>query len=173
MKFCTKIYPGLLAGALALVSTSAQAGANPEPTPEYFVGPFSWGVESVKCDALGDDPILIELFIEELWGHRLGTFNQGFTDANGGWHMVQPAHWIMSASSLGGDYSWLGRTAAQAGYNGPSQTYGGSFSYLAHSILRADGDWPDLKLRMAVRVVADANGNFHVFDDSLEITCFN
>ena len=170
--FCNFKKGLILTCLLVMISNLAQAGANPNPTPEYFVGPYSWSVDPVECDAFGDDPIMVETVIEELWGHHLGVFNQGFADGNGGWHLVQPAHWIMSASSLGGEYSWWGRAAAQAGQNFPSQTYGGNFSYVVNSILRADGDWPDLKLKMTIRIVADANGNFHVFDDMMQITCF-
>jgi hypothetical protein len=162
----------VLACLLAMLSNPATAGAKPDPKIEYFVGPYSWSVDPVQCEAFGADPIIVETVIEELWGHHLGAFNKGFEDGSGGWHMVQPAHWIMSANSLGDGYSWWGRAAARAGQNGPSQTNGGTFSYVVHSILRADGDWPDLKLEMAIRIVADANGNFHVFDDMMNITCF-
>jgi hypothetical protein len=169
---CTFTKGLVLAGLLTAISSPAQSGADPDPKLEHFIGPYPWSVDPVQCEAFGADPVMVETMIEELWGHHLGEFNQGFADGSGGWHMVQPAHWIMSAASLGGEYSWWGRAAARAGHNFPSETNGGNFSYVVHSILRADGDWPDLKLKMTIRVVADANGNFHVFDDMMRITCF-
>lgn len=161
----------VLSLGLLTLSSVALAGANPNPVSEHFVGPFLWGVDPVQCEELGPDTVIVESYIEELWGHHLGNFNQGFADANGGWHLVQPAHWIMSANSLDGELTWLGRVAAHAQWNFPGETNGGQFSYLANAILRADGDWPDLKVRLFVRIAADANGNLRVFDDRIEYTC--
>jgi len=162
----------ILTFLLALGANTALAGANPDPKPVHIEGPIPWNVLPVQCDAFGPGLIMVDSRIEELWGHLLGEFAEGFTDGSGGWHIVQPAHWIMSASSLSGEYSWWGRAAAHAVGNSPSQTNGSNFGYVAHSIMRADGDWPDLKLKMTFRTVVDANGNVRVFDDMLQISCF-
>jgi len=174
MKFLTLSVTGglILTSLLALLANTALAGANPDPKPVYIAGPIPWNVLPVQCDALGPDPIMVDMMVEELRGHLLGEFAQGYPDGNGGWHIVQPAHWIMTAVSLSGEYSWWGRAAAHAVGNYPSQNNGGNFGYVAHSIMRADGDWPDLNLKMTFRTVVDADGNVRVFDDMLQISCF-
>ena len=175
MKFA--IRPGYKHSIPALVLAAAYslafAGADPDPTRVHFVGPIPWSIDPIQCAGLGSDPILVETYIEELRGIQLGQFNTGFGDGSGGWHLVQPARWTMSAVSLSGTYSWWGRVAGHAVRNLPSQTSGGNFNFLVNAMLESDGDWPDLRLQLTVRFVIDAKGELRVFDDMLEFTCMN
>lgn len=152
---------------------SAFAKAEPNPNKVYFTGPVPWNVAMVNCGELGPDPVLVEMYIEELWGHIQGVFLEGFEDASGGVHVVQPAHWIMSAISSGETYSWWGRASARFGSNGPSKTAGGNQNYIVNSKLRADGDWPDLHLKQHFNLVVNARGELKVFNDLFEISCHN
>lgn len=161
----------ILAVVLAAISSVALSQANPQPKQIHVVGPLPWRLDAVQCEEFGPDPILVESFIEELWGTELGPFNQGFRDGSGGLHLVQPAHWTMSAISLNGDYSWWGRVAGHATSSSPAQTNGGNLGFVVNAILGADGDWPDLRLQLTLRFVIDANGELRIFEDMLELNC--
>ena len=156
-----------------LACTSTFAKAEPNPGKVHFIGPMPWNVGMVHCEELGPDPVLVEMYIEELWGHIQGVFLEGFEDVSGGVHVVQPAHWIMSATSVGETYSWWGRASARYGSNGPANTAGGNQHYVVNSKLKADGDWPDLHLKQHFKLVANARGELKVFNDLFEISCHN
>ena len=147
------------------------ASANPEPQKVHLIGPFPAWAQMIQCEGLGPDPIMVEAFIEELWGHFLGEFNEGFDNGSGGVQIVQPARWVESAQSLGGSYTWLGRTHGTYVENGASNTARNIANFNVRAHLHADGDWPSLLVKNHFKLAVTANGDIKVFDAIFEVRC--
>ncbi len=150
---------------------SQSAGAEPNPQRIYIQGPLLWHSGLLECPEVSSETLIVDAYIEELWATQLDVFNTGFSDANNGTHMVQPARWTMSVNTLDYHYTWYGQVTAKAVLNAPSQTAGGLLHYNVRAKLYSEFGGPDLHLEQLFQFVVTANGDLKIFNDSFELTC--